>query len=192
MRLLQFIGSLPLHKVLLLTCSFGRNLLSVFFTLLITGLFSFENLETQKPYRNSPFPKSGISGDSMDLVLSFAGNWISDDGSYIEVWEGDADTLLVGAGYQVKDGNKQRTEKLAIVFENGRFYYEATVSGQNQGQTISFGPAVFSDSMVTFENKNHDFPNIIRYIFQNDSTLKVSVESLTDPGMNFTIEMGKK
>lgn len=123
-------------------------------------------------------------------ISYLAGEWrMPDNRGYIERWHFDNDTLLTGAGYQIIGGSKQRTEKLAIVFENHGYYYQATVSGQNEGKTICFGPAVFSDSMVTFENKDHDFPNIIRYIFQNDSTLKVSVESLTDPSLNFSVSL---
>lgn len=129
--------------------------------------------------------------DSTQLFLSLSGKWVSEDGSYMEEWAFDADTLLVGAGYEVKDDNKLRTEKLAVVYENDGYYYQATVSGQNKGQTITFGPAVFSGTSVFFENAKHDFPNILRYTFIGDSALKVSVESISDSSMNFQIDLKK-
>lgn len=137
------------------------------------------------------FRQVGNGEDNTQLLLSLSGKWVSYDGSYLEEWDKDDDTLLVGAGYLVKNGKMIRSEKLAIVHEKSGFYYQAAVTGQNQGKTISFGPAVFSGSSVIFENAKHDFPNLLRYIFMGDSSLNVSVESIKDSTMNFQLDLKK-
>jgi len=167
----------------------------VLFCLLIVVAFvfvSFQNNKNPKPTQTAGFQQDGNNGKAREQILSLSGKWISrEDGSYIEEWDKDEDTLLVGAGYMVKNGKKIRSEKLAIVYENSGFYYQATIPGQNHGQTITFGPAVFSGISVIFENAKHDFPNILRYTFIGDTTLKVSVESISDSSMNFQIDLKK-
>lgn len=134
----------------------------------------------------------GTEANDRNMIFALSGEWIaSRGGAYLEEWKNDDDTLMVGAGCTLKNGLKSIVEKLAIVAEPTGYYYLATVSGQNEGRTIRFGPAVFSVSEMVFQNLKHDFPNILRYYFENDSTLLVSVESVTDTSMNFVLNLKK-
>lgn len=134
----------------------------------------------------------GNEANALRIILALSGEWISGDGgAYLEEWKNDDDTVMVGAGCTLKNGAKSIVEKLAIVAEPTGYYYLATVLQQNEGRTIRFGPAVFSASEIEFKNLEHDFPNILRYHFENDSTLMVSVESATDTSMNFVLNLKK-
>lgn len=130
--------------------------------------------------------------NAKEMVIALMGRWIDrSSGFYLEEWSADDDTLMVGAGITLKNGVKTIEEILAIVAEPTGYYYLATVSGQNQGRTIRFGPAYFSAKEVVFQNLEHDFPNTLRYYFENDSSLMVSVESVADTTMNFVLNMKK-
>ena len=53
---------------------------------------------------------------------------------------------------------------------------QGTVGGQNDGQPVTFREASFSDSMVVFENKGHDFPRRIVYVKQGEERMLAYIE----------------
>ncbi len=122
------------------------------------------------------------------------GQWIDmDQGNYAETWAGNQDdTLLTGAGFSVESGVFTRTEKLAIVKNDTSIFYQATVEGQNQGATIPFKRVKKDNAKLVFENPAHDFPQRIEYYFQTDSTLEITVGSITDTGNYFRLRMKKE
>lgn len=122
------------------------------------------------------------------------GRWIEmDQGNYAETWARHrGDTLLTGAGFSVKSGVFTRTEKLAIIKNDTAIFYQATVEGQNQGETISFKLLKPDNDSLVFENPAHDFPQRIEYYFLTDSTLEITVGSITDASNYFRFKDEKR
>lgn len=126
-------------------------------------------------------------------LMTLAGTWKeTNTGNYIEKWEtSEGDTLLTGAGFEVKSGVLSRTETLAIIKSDGSIFYRATVDGQNQGATISFRLVDVDGSNLVFENPGHDFPQQIVYNFMSDSTISIKVGSIADTAKYFILAMKK-
>jgi hypothetical protein len=55
------------------------------------------------------------------------------------------------------------TEDVTIYLENTKWNFKTLVKGQNKGKSVVFTATVFNDSVVQFENREHDFPRIINY-----------------------------
>lgn len=89
----------------------------------------------------------------------------SPDGSAVtESWIRTDDTSYSGVGkFTDSTGKVLSTEDIRIVLRNNELWYIPTVSNQNGGQPVAFREADFSDSVIVFENKEHDFPQRIVY-----------------------------
>jgi hypothetical protein len=138
---------------------------------------------------NRPEPSS--SERVRQLLTKFEGQWEDTSGNQ-EWWSWMENDTMVGEGYVMENGELQLMEKLRIVWQESAFVYQATVSGQNEGNTIDFPLATANDSMLVFENPKHDFPNRISYCFCNDSSLFVRAESFSDTSKYFELAFKRK
>jgi hypothetical protein len=120
------------------------------------------------------------------MIKQLEGRWIDTSG-YHEQWDEMENDSMSGTGAFLENGELQLSEKLRIVNTPSGYVYQATVIGQNEGRTIGFGLSIANDSMLVFENQSHDFPNRITYIFINDNSLKIRVESLSDTSKCFEL-----
>lgn len=115
-------------------------------------------------------------------------NWIlgywemsSPDGTVTESWIRTNDTSYSGVGkFLDSTGKMLTTEEIQIVLRNNELWYIPSVNGQNGGQPVSFKEASFTDTMVVFENKEHDFPQRIVYVKKSDSTVLAYIEGDMD------------
>lgn len=111
-------------------------------------------------------------------------NWIlgywemsSPDGTVTESWIRTNDTSYSGVGKFLDSAGKMlTTEEIQIVLRNDELWYIPSVSNQNEGQPVSFKEASFSDTMVVFENKEHNFPQRIVYVKKSDSSVLAYIE----------------
>jgi len=76
-----------------------------------------------------------------------------------------------------------RCKKLLINLNH--WVLEATVLKQNSGQTVSFVLNTEVDSILSFENLNHDFPKKIQYLKQSNNQIKVSVLGENNKGFSY-------
>lgn len=114
------------------------------------------------------------------------GSWITDDSSSIETWALDGGELK-GNSYSNREG--KITEQLSIRSKDGQLVYEATVSGHNDGKTISFVLQSVKADSLHFSNPEHDFPTDIVYVKNPDNSLSCRVFSSSNKGM--TLHMKK-
>lgn len=93
--------------------------------------------------------------------------------SVTESWVRIDDTSFAGAGkFMDSSGNVVSSEEIRIVLRDGKLCYIPIVDNQNDGEAITFTEADHSDSIMVFENKEHDFPQRIVYTrIGNDSML---------------------
>lgn len=98
-------------------------------------------------------------------------------GTTTESWNKDSDSSYTGVGkYIDSNGQVLSTEEIRIVLRKDMLWYIPTVSDQNMGQAISFRELSFSDSVVVFENKEHDFPQRIGYTMHADGSMTAYIE----------------
>ncbi|RYD55337.1 MAG: hypothetical protein EOP56_16550 [Sphingobacteriales bacterium] len=109
------------------------------------------------------------------------GSWIMQYGeaAITEVWTVAADTLMLGSsGVVNKQGDTVMTEQIRLVLENDSLWYMPTVSNQNNGQEIKFKALFVSDTMASFENPMHDYPQRIIYRRLSDTTIDARIEGI--------------
>jgi hypothetical protein len=114
--------------------------------------------------------------DKIDWVLGY---WelVSPEGKVTESWIRTNDTVYSGIGkYTDTAGQTLTTEEISIVLRNNELLYIPEVSNQNNGQPVIFKEASFSDTMVVFENKSHDFPQRIVYVKQGEGKMLAYIE----------------
>jgi hypothetical protein len=113
----------------------------------------------------------------IDRIWWLAGCWTGGTGgrSVEEHWMGGAKGLMLGMGRTV-DWNEDRLveyEHTMIQVHGDTLVFTATPSGQ---PTASFTEIELTDSLVTFENKDHYFPQRVGYHLLPDGGLNAWIE----------------
>ena len=106
------------------------------------------------------------------------GSWEVEVGDRIqyEHWEESQEHEgFTGSSYEIVDGEEKYFEWLEIIHENDKVYMVPTVPDQNDGRPIRFELNEEETDWLSFENPDHDFPNVIRYKKITDDQLEVEV-----------------
>jgi len=138
------------------------------FAILVTGLFLHSSCANKD---NQPSKLEKI-----DWILGY---WemVSPEGKVTESWIRTNDSVYSGIGkYTDTAGQTLTTEEISIVLRDDKLLYIPLVSNQNDGEPVIFREVDFSDTMVVFENKNHDFPQRIVYVKQGDGKMLAYIE----------------
>jgi len=109
----------------------------------------------------------------LDQLAWLEGNWRgehSGTGEFFESWRREGD-VMIGAGYQVVEGDTTFGESLRIEPRDGNLYYIADVA-HNEGE-VPFGLAEHSERHAVFQNPDHDFPQRFAYELRDDGMLYV-------------------
>lgn len=101
------------------------------------------------------------------------GTWESKthNGNIYETWSKVNNKEYVGKSYMVNEEDTVIFENIRLVQEQDGLFYIPTVNDQNEGLPVRFTSKTNSDSQLVFENRQHDFPQIISY-------MKISADSL--------------
>lgn len=116
---------------------------------------------------------------TLDKIGWVLGYWemVSPEGKVTESWVRTNDSVYSGIGkYTDTAGQTLTTEEISIVLRDGKLLYIPLVSNQNDGEPVIFSEVEFSDTMVVFENKNHDFPQRIVYVKQGEGKMLAYIE----------------
>jgi hypothetical protein len=97
-----------------------------------------------------------------------------------EMWMPPAAGGMMGASRTISGTRMTEFEQLRIVARGDTLVYIALPSGQ---QLTEFRSAAVTDTSVAFENRAHDFPQVIRYWLGRADSLFARVEG---PGPNNT------
>jgi len=111
-------------------------------------------------------------------------NWIlgfwelnSPEGTVTESWIKTSDSTYSGIGKYIDSaGNVLSSEEIQIVLRDDKLLYIPVVSNQNDGEPVVFTEVSFSDTLIVFENKEHDFPQRITYHKQPGNALLAFIE----------------
>ncbi len=112
----------------------------------------------------------------MDRLSILAGDWqVAPAENSFEKWKKD-DEGLSGFGYTMNAGDTIITELLTIKIIEGEVYYVPTVIAQNEGKPVPFQLTEWTRDKFRFERPEHDFPQVIQYLIQNNNTLDVLLQ----------------
>ncbi len=120
-------------------------------------------------------PKSLI-----DKAVWLIGTWENNTnrGSIYESWEIINELELAGKSYMVKDKDTVVFETIKIVEEQNTLFYIPTVMDQNDQKPVRFKLKSHTDNEFIFENKQHDFPQVITYRKINSDSLVAEISGV--------------
>lgn len=101
-------------------------------------------------------------------------------GILTESWQRLDDSTFVGRSFFVSGGDTLSSESIRLEQRGGKLYYIPTVADQNEGKPVVFMQTNLTDSSVTFENPQHDFPQKIYYRFQKPDSLFAEVSAIVN------------
>jgi hypothetical protein len=104
------------------------------------------------------------------------GKWerISERSESFEIWEKISDSLFTGTNYSLRNNDTVSYESIRLEILTDGIFYIPTVKGQNEDKPVYFKLISYEVEAI-FENKEHDFPQIIIYKQEGDS-LKARIE----------------
>jgi hypothetical protein len=114
------------------------------------------------------------SPKKIDLTHWLIGSWHSQskDAMNYEIWKVDNDSTLSGRSYSINNnGDTVSSEFIKLVQRSGDLAYIPTVPGQNSGMPIEFRLTFINRNKMTFENPDHDFPQMITYEYLSTDSL---------------------
>jgi hypothetical protein len=113
-------------------------------------------------------------------VAWMAGTWASADGERTveEHWTSPAGGTMLAVSRTIIGGRLTEFEFLRIVERDGRLVYVAQPDGR---PPTEFAMTRVESTSVTFENPEHDFPKMIRYLVRADGNLVASIAGAGKP-----------
>jgi len=90
-----------------------------------------------------------------------------------ERWTDGAGGLMLGTSRTLKEGRAVGFEFLRIEFRTDGVFYVAQPGGRSKTE---FRMTASSETSVTFENKDHDHPKVIRYSVAEDGALEAELD----------------
>ncbi len=135
-------------------------------------------------------PKIETRGKPLNELEWILGDWIQTDGfkTTTETWKKENDFLFIGRGmsYDEGDTSKAFIEKIRLESRANGIFYVAHPA-QNISPT-GFLMTAWDKTMAKFENPEHDFPSLIRYI-RSDDTLNVEVKDQDNKGFELIFKL---
>jgi hypothetical protein len=119
---------------------------------------------------------------SLERLSWMMGCWELRAGSRMttEMWMPPAGGMMVGGSRTVIDGVSREFEHLRVTARGDTLVYTALPSGQSE---THFRSTTVSGTEVVFENRAHDFPQVVRYRRVGADSLVARIEG---PGPNNT------
>lgn len=95
-----------------------------------------------------------------------------------ESWEKTNDSVYSGKSYRVVNTDTMLLETVQLVKKGNDIFYIPVVTGQNQGQAVSFRLITADRNTFTFDNPEHDFPQRVIYQLTGNNTLQARIEGM--------------
>jgi len=99
-------------------------------------------------------------------------------GSIYETWKKTNENELTGKSYKLKGMDTIVFETIRLVQDDGRLSYIPAVKDQNGGSPIFFKESTISETLLVFENKDHDFPQVISYTKIGKDSLMAEISGM--------------
>ncbi len=117
------------------------------------------------------------------------GNWEFeiDNGLFAESWKVLNDSTYTGFGYMIIGEDTVSKELISIEeVTPGELWYGVTVSDQNEGENVRFKLVSSKNNEFVFENKEHDYPQVIKYIFNDSDSFTAVLEGMVEDEIQTT------
>jgi len=109
-------------------------------------------------------------------------NWIigtwenkTSKGSLYETWRKINDHEYRGKSYILQGKDTVVFETIQLVQEGPNLFYIPMVKDQNNNQPVHFIAKISSENQLIFENRQHDFPQMITYTKTGTNTLTAEI-----------------
>ncbi|MBX2976845.1 MAG: hypothetical protein KF721_11975 [Ignavibacteriaceae bacterium] len=115
-----------------------------------------------------------------ELSAKLPGVWIAEFShhSIIEKWSIDfGENELYGESFKIQNLNTTKIETIRLLEIENKIQYIPRVFNQNQGREIIFHLNKSEDDFV-FVNRDHDFPQVIKYSFNASDSLSVEISNI--------------
>jgi len=113
---------------------------------------------------------------SIEDISWLSGCWEMSEGDFIvtELRMAPTGNIMIGLSQTVSNNKTSGYEFLKIEEKEDKLVYTAIPSGQTE---TSFYQVLLNDTMVVFENMEHDFPQRIIYTLLNKDSFNARVEA---------------
>ena len=99
-------------------------------------------------------------------------------GSIYETWHKVNTDEYGGRSYILRDNDTIVFETIRLVQEGDRLFYIPLVKNQNDNLPVRFALKAISSEELVFENKQHDFPQIISYTKINTDSMVAKISGI--------------
>jgi len=116
-------------------------------------------------------PKNEVTSNPIKQLDWILGTWEmkTATGSLYESWVIASDSSFNGKSFKIKKtGDTIPLENVLLTYRNKRFFYNPTVSDQNNQEQVTFELTSMNPGAFVAENREHDFPQRISYKRSND------------------------
>ncbi|MEI9943072.1 MAG: hypothetical protein WDN26_02525 [Chitinophagaceae bacterium] len=103
------------------------------------------------------------------------GTWQLEDGKNFERWTKNADGNFRSVAFTAKGTDTSWNEQANIYPEAGKWIFENTVKGQNDGKAVKFVSSLLTEKSVQFSNPAHDFPTDVNYTMGDTNTINAFI-----------------
>ncbi|HBS88858.1 MAG: hypothetical protein A2W91_01050 [Bacteroidetes bacterium GWF2_38_335] len=158
-----------------MTCK-KKNLIKILLLSAILSIFFVAGCdEEQKDDQNISGEEKPLLSEKLDI---FTGSWESKefDAVFTETWNKNPDGSLSGAGVSIYNDTVVFTETLSFRLIRDTTYYVVNIPDQNEGKDVMFRMTKCEDSLFVFENRAHDYPQVITYKFFKKDSARVTLE----------------
>jgi hypothetical protein len=172
------------QKIITLKANQLPNIMrSCYIPILIVITFACNNSgdsTTKKKDASTPPP--------LQLIFDkLTGVWQNEDGKSFERWTKNDHGSYRAVGFSIKGNDTSWNEQADIYQENGKWIFENTVKGQNEGKAVKFTSTFLNETSVQFSNSAHDSPTVINYTVTDDNTLWAFIVGPNNKGGKDTI-----
>ena len=110
------------------------------------------------------------------------GTWVNKTqrGDIYETWSEKTALELSGKSYLLKANDTIVLETVQLIEEANSLHYIPIVKNQNGGLPVRFTAKTVSDSVMVFQNMEHDFPQVISYSRINSDSLVAEISGTRD------------
>lgn len=131
-----------------------------------------------------------ISGSTVQESLLIKAEWLigtwenkTPRGSIYETWDKIGISEYAGMSYILKESDTVIFESIRLLEKSEGIFYIPRVEDQNEGLPIRFSLKSMTNKQFTFENLNHDFPQIISYTLIEKDSLVAEVSGVVNGQM---------
>ncbi len=101
-------------------------------------------------------------------------------GIVFETWEKISDRELRAKSYLLNDSDTVLMETVSLLQKEDNLFYIPTVPNQNKGQAVFFALTSIDQSVMVFENPDHDFPQKIMYRKAGQDSLVAEISGIRE------------